>query len=500
MIRSDREILDLIHELVTDQIEEGARGTDPQSLQKLVSSDDRIRRLYLQYMQESFHIRSRLIADSAYFSDSTIANLTNVNLPGPTSGTLRHQSPRRSNLMWFAAVSAVVLVSGFAWLAPDSSKQRGGQQEGSQLTSTTDNRPSQIELPEGAVATLVRSNGAVRGDSGDMLADLSRLEIGQEIRIDRGSAELVFDSGVEALLLAPAQLKVLGTDRVSSEYGRFSARVGSTGVGFVIETPMARVTDLGTEFGVSIAESGQTEIAVFEGEVDLEFGSTSDRQQVDSSDTRERLLQGEAVRIDSSGARTRVVSIDDRHLPSVRQLPPVFQRLPAIGAVRDNTDKQNPSNRKFYRIVHSGFREDCQAFVDRPHQWNGLLAEGLPRELIGADYVMPFNDDKFDSDLEVEISVTRSASIYVFFSDNVSVPPWLRRDFEDTGIDIGLDEGRNRFRPDLISGVGPGESIDTVFSVWKQEVPIPRTVILGSVKKPASKNGYNMYGVAVAGH
>src|SRR5438477_11532680 len=100
---------------------------------------------------------------------------------------------------------------------------------------------------------------------------------------------------------------------------------------------------------------------------------------------------------------------------------------PVIGDVRDNIRKGDSI--KSYQIVRGGLEEDVLAFVDRNHQWNGVDAKGMPPFLVGADYIMPFNDDKFVPNLELNVRLLRPATLYVFLDNNMVVPDWLRRHF-----------------------------------------------------------------------
>src|SRR5262249_44377513 len=49
--------------------------------------------------------------------------------------------------------------------------------------------------------------------------------------------------------------------------GRLTARVPEAARGFEILSPQGKVSDLGTEFGLSVSESGATNVHVFEGKV-----------------------------------------------------------------------------------------------------------------------------------------------------------------------------------------------------------------------------------------
>ena len=73
-----------------------------------------------------------------------------------------------------------------------------------------------------------------------------------------------------------------------------------------------------------------------------------------------------------------------------------------ITAVSDNV--RSLETAKYYRVIPDGFREDCRAYVDRLHEWNGVDERGLPPFLVGGDYVMTFNDDKITTEIEIAVS------------------------------------------------------------------------------------------------
>ena len=501
MSESDHnELHDKIHELVTYQLD----GTDPaesqDSLQELVVNNAQVRRIYVQYIQELFHIASRLSSPLApEAQEQRVDHDEHESGQEPASRTLGSGFLNLKSVLVWAIAAALMIVLPLGYRAVEHMWDHGSSGPFiSDPLAMSDAPVSEARQ----VATLVLSNEAEWYESEGSIADLSRLNVGQELRLTDGSVELVFDSGAEALVLAPCHVVIQGEGQILGHYGRISARVGESGKGFRIDTPVAKVTDLGTEFGVSIVDGGLTEVAVFEGEVDLEV-EVSGEQDLAVPETN-RLVQGEGLRIDRFGKTSRLVSIDNTRLPTVRQLPPVFERPRVISEVRDNISERDPSIRSFYRIGHSALREDSLAFVDRTHQWNGIDSKGLPKQLIGADYVMPFNDDKFATDLQVSVTLERPATLYVFLSDKIGVPTWLSNEFVDTGLKIGLDEGLNRFRKDVSVASGAGRSIDTVFSVWKRDVHEPKSVSLGAVERPEQASdsldkmltGYNMYGIA----
>src|SRR5262249_49005143 len=130
----------------------------------------------------------------------------------------------------------------------------------------------------------------------------------------------------------------------------------------------------------------------------------------------------------------------------------------------------------------------------------GIDSRGLPPFLLGGDYVMTFNDDKIAKDLSIAITLGQPANVYVLIDDRVPLPDWLKRDFVDTGWDVGVDEGYTDRT--IKTAKGAGQSIDHIYSVWRRTVTHPDTVILGALgaeqfTKPARDVERSMYGVVV---
>jgi hypothetical protein len=329
---------------------------------------------------------------------------------------------------------------------------------------------------------------------------LSRVQVGQILRFSDGALELTFDSGARVKVFGPAGFEITSPLSICCARGRVTTLVGESGKGFTIDTPKARIVDLGTEFGVDISEHGDTQVVVFQGSVDLSRHTEAVAGEAESKATAgwtRRLQQGDAMMVGDDREAHRVMAVQrSDFFPSSNPIGRLHG--PVIRDVRDNLRADEST--KCYQIVHNGLRDDALGFADRAHEWNGLDGNGLPSFLQGADYVMPFNDDKFISHLRVEVDVARPATCYVFLDDNMTPPEWLKKEFQDTGFDIGLDGAQTIWHKQHDLGVGSGESVDFTFSVWKQEVPKARTVVLGGVDPPGQgfrSRGFNMYGIAV---
>ena len=201
---------------------------------------------------------------------------------------------------------------------------------------------------------------------------------------------------------------------------------------------------------------------------------------------------GEAVRLDAYGAVTRIDSIRNDEFIDPQAAP----RGVLIEDVRDNYDRD--ASLSYYEIVQNGMREDALAFVDREgHQWNGVDLSGMPDYLIGGDLVKTFNNDKYDDSIRLQVKVAAACKLYVLFDDRLPVAGWLKEEFEDTGDNIGLDNGpffsNGETHNKGPSGIGPGQSIDDVCSVWVKTIDGPGMVTLGATEAPISEP--NMYGI-----
>jgi hypothetical protein len=307
----------------------------------------------------------------------------------------------------------------------------------------------------------------------------SRVKLGDDIFVGDATLRLAFDRGVWLTIEGPADMRVVSGMELRMGRGRATARVEPLGRGFLLGTPAARVRDLGTEFGVDVDFSGSTGVAVFEGEVDL----------LHKGDPL-RLLKGEG-RLIQDGKMERLVSIERDAEGGVWTSRPA--PVGVIASVRDNLRASG----RFYQIVRGGFGEDATAYVDRSHEWNGLGEIGLPEELMGADYIMAIMDDKRSEAFEMTVTLSHAAELYVLWDDRCPPAKWLKESFEDTRLDVGLDEGPSKDQPAFSTARGPGKSVETRFSVWRRRSDEAGEVRLGSMGRGAEK--YAMYGVAAKG-
>ncbi|HMO83912.1 MAG TPA: hypothetical protein PKC18_03225 [Lacipirellulaceae bacterium] len=383
-----------------------------------------------------------------------------------------------TRMRWVAALALAAALAGIVfWLKPDAWLNGvGGPVVPSQQT----------------FARVVSLSGVEWSEGAETLREWARLGQGKVLAINTGSIELLYDNGVQFVLQGPAHCQLVDEKHVLAKSGKLVARVGPEAIGFRIVTPHTTVIDRGTSFGLTIDPERQTDVVVYEGIVDLALGTSQ-------APAKHRLATGEALRVGRDGRVGRIASVaGDAFLPPPRLSGLESDESRVIVSVTDNLKSTDTS--KYYRVVSRGLREDCQAYVDRRHQWNGVDDRGIPPFLLGADYVMTFNDDKVQHDLRIAVTLARPARLYLFIDERAEAPRWLTEEFVKTGWVIGSDEGYDDV-PEVTTAIGPGKSIENTFSVWARDVAQPSTVVLGALQEeqttsPPREVLRAMYGIA----
>ncbi len=150
-------------------------------------------------------------------------------------------------------------------------------------------------IPSRSVGEVAQVVGAYR-DNGVAYEIGEAVEPGS-IFISRGLLRLDFSNGARVTLEGPAEMEVFNESRIVLRRGLVTATIPESAVGFVVDTISAHVVDLGTSFGVSVGKGGQTEVCVFDGEVEVSSSKTSG-----ASKLTQLVREGEAVRtkVDSS--------------------------------------------------------------------------------------------------------------------------------------------------------------------------------------------------------
>ena len=134
------------------------------------------------------------------------------------------------------------------------------------------------------VARVIHVEGEGRVNGERQLAIGDELFAGDELTMDTGLVELAYrDSGVHALATAPLALDLESTMHVNLSKGEMKLVVPPQGIGFVVDTPERKITDLGTSFVVKANESG-SRVLVLDGQIAINGEDGNDEQRMFAGD------------------------------------------------------------------------------------------------------------------------------------------------------------------------------------------------------------------------
>ncbi|GAA5494935.1 hypothetical protein Rhal01_01101 [Rubritalea halochordaticola] len=131
------------------------------------------------------------------------------------------------------------------------------------LATDKNTPPLAFQTSAGTQYTLTHSSEADADTSAKTMHHGSRLQISQ------GVVEFTFESGVKAIILAPADLTLYNDKTVSLKEGNAWFQVPKGAEGFTVKTKQMDVVDLGTEFGVLSSPQYPDEVHVLRGKVQI---------------------------------------------------------------------------------------------------------------------------------------------------------------------------------------------------------------------------------------
>ncbi len=161
------------------------------------------------------------------------------------------------SLLTTVFLSGLYLLVGEGWQAREFAQQPVEQ-------------PKTVASLVPPIAVLVAGMADCQWASGSPTLQLGNYAaIDEQYELRSGLLKLAIDRKTRCVVEGPVVFRVISADTIRLERGRLAAIVPADAVGFTVRTPRADVTDLGTEFGVEVAEDGTLNTYVFEGTVML---------------------------------------------------------------------------------------------------------------------------------------------------------------------------------------------------------------------------------------
>ena len=320
-----------LHRLVTECLEGVASAETVARLDELVAHDPDARRLYLEYLRDSIGLRYVVshsdeelsLHDFAASDPDAGANESAMASHGLWPTTLDYFSSG-----WPAAYLVASLLLGVAllmgsWITVNHYADKAP------LDVVKSDSPQPTKTPASDVVGRITAladcqwsvkRGEGRGERGETQIPKSPnlqipVHLGDRFVLASGLMEITYDTGARVILQGPCMYEIDSDRGGYLAVGKLTARVekgsGVRGPGsgktrpsafslqpsalFAVRTPTATVTDLGTEFGVEVEESGATRSHVFQGKVEL---VVSGQRSVASDKKAIHLTAGQSARVE----------------------------------------------------------------------------------------------------------------------------------------------------------------------------------------------------------
>lgn len=126
-----------------------------------------------------------------------------------------------------------------------------------------------------------------------------------------GAVDIEMIEGVRLSLRGPARFELVSENGVRLIEGKMVAMIPEEALGFQVTTPQSEVIDLGTEFGLEVDDSGQTDVHVLDGLVEVYRRGTSQDQVMGEAGIK--ITEGQARRLNTSdGFQLETIPIQQR--------------------------------------------------------------------------------------------------------------------------------------------------------------------------------------------
>jgi hypothetical protein len=278
------DLLDLFDAFCDETIEEDRFA----ELERRLLADDSARQQFVHYFQ--LHTEMHFAARARRALRQVFPDSLEPSSPEPTASIDSRSSfnPRRSLFLTLIAVAAMILcLAGPIALALRQAERS----------------PDAPSSEDNAIAWLANAQDCQWSGEGSEHGPGPNMRPGKILRLERGLAEIDFERGARVILQGPAALELVSNNRAKLHVGSVAVRVPPTARGFIMESARGEIVDLGTEFGLSVDTSGNSEVHVFEGEIEAApVGVEGKKPFVKLLENQSARIDGREVVLDPAGA------------------------------------------------------------------------------------------------------------------------------------------------------------------------------------------------------
>jgi hypothetical protein len=248
-----------------------------------------------------------------------------------------------------ACAVAICFYGGFAILAwnlrPDPSSKTAWE-HGYEVTQS-----GKLPTPSAVVAKLIAEKDCVwHAAHQDKIPHVgTRLRADELLQLRSGVAEVVFTTGASVAIKGPCNLKILASNKGYLRSGKLAAHVPVQASGFEVETPTARIVDLGTDFRLDVNRE-ETRLAVIAGKVDLLPVNVVDNSGKRMVGLPRRVVAGQAVAVTANAkgaAAVRATKFDAEWASAIAREAP--RGVPSSWVVAYQISENVAGNQRDFR-------------------------------------------------------------------------------------------------------------------------------------------------------
>lgn len=172
-------------------------------------------------------------------------------------------------------------------------------------------------------AILTRSIDAVWGKHSDTrhLPDGSQWNVGDWIELKKGTALLTFANGVECAITGEVQMKMDDELNCFLVQGIGTFDVPENAKGFTVHTHGGAFVDMGTSFGVTVSDQGNSEVHVLKGVVNAQAGKAEAEKHMSLISGKAAKLNPASKTLSATAFRPETFSKPLAFLAGVERLP-----------------------------------------------------------------------------------------------------------------------------------------------------------------------------------
>lgn len=193
-------------------------------------------------------MRKRLIElsiEEAALTEWAKSEQVSVELENQTFSDQVVPLPSRRPLPWIAIAAAAAILAGGLFMTQKGLRER--------------------PATPGVARFVASSNAAWNTKAPELNAPMSA----GDYVLENGSIDLVFDGGARVSLSGPVDFSLKSHRHIHLRSGNLVARIPDEALGFIVTSPESEVVDLGTEFGLSVSDVGNTDVHVLDGLVEV---------------------------------------------------------------------------------------------------------------------------------------------------------------------------------------------------------------------------------------